>query len=93
MSLTPANQRERADVIKHVGQYDGAMGSAAAKYIQKIERQCRRSRLQSQRCYVFENTLNCDAVVEGWYYKLDEDVQNSWNELKARFFKLQQPAE
>ena len=79
MSLTPANQRERADVIKRVGQYDGAMGSAAAKYIiQKIERQCRRSRLQSQRCYVFENTLNCDAVEE-WYCKLDEDVQNNWN--------------
>ena len=92
MSLTPANQRERADVIKRVGQYGGAMGTAAAKYIQKIERQCRRSRLQAQRCYVFENTLNCDAV-EDWYYKLDEDVQNSWNELKTRFLKLQQPAE
>ena len=76
MSLFPANQRERADVIKRVGQYDGAMGSAASKHIQKIERQCRRSRLQSQRCYVFKNTLNCDAVEE-WYYKLDEDVQNN----------------
>ena len=90
MSLSPANQRERADVIKRVGQYDGAMGSTAAKHIQRIEQQCRRSRLQSQRCYVFENTLNCDAVEEEWYYRLDEDVQNNWTELKARFFKLQQ---
>ncbi len=92
MSLTPANQRERADVIKREGQYDGAMGSAGSKHIQKIERQCRRSRLQSQRYYVFEDTLNYDAVEE-WYYKLDEDLQNNWNGLKARFFKLQQPAE
>ena len=77
MSLTPANQRERADVIKRVGLYDGSLGTPAAKYIQKIERQCRRSRLQAQRCYVFENTLNCDAV-EDWFYKLDQDVPNSW---------------
>ena len=62
MSLTPANQRERADVIKRVGQYDGALGTAAAKYIQKIERQWRRSRLQAQRCYLFENALHGDAV-------------------------------
>ena len=92
MSLFPAHQRERADVIKRVGMYNGTMGSAAAKNIKKIKRHCQKSRLSIQRCYVFENTLNCDSVEE-WFYRLDEDVQNNWNELKARFLKLQQPAE
>ena len=92
MSLTPANQRERADVIKRAGTYNRDMGSAAAKYINKIERQCRRSRLANQKCYVFENTLNCESI-EDWFYRLDIDIQSNWNELKARFLKLQQPAE
>ena len=92
MSLSLAEQTERADVVKRVNQYNGAKGSAAAKHILKIERQCRRSQLESQRCYVFEKTLNCDSV-EQWFFGLDETVQNDFDELKRRFLRRQQPLE
>jgi len=92
MSLSPAEQTERADVVKRVNQYNGAKGSAAAKRILKIERQCRRSQLESQRCYVFENTLNCDSLGK-WFYGLDETVQNDFDEPKRRLLRRQQPPE
>ena len=90
MSLTPAEQKERLDVIGRVGEYKGAVGSPATKHVKRIERQTRRSRLENQRCYIFENTLNSEAT-EDWFYSLETGVQDEWEALKRRFLERQQP--
>ena len=89
MSLNPADQKERLDVIRRVGDYKGAARSPAAKHVKHIERQTRRSRLENQRCYIFENTLNSESAEE-WFYSLETGVQDDWEALKRRFLERQQ---
>ena len=94
MSLTPAKQMERADsIIKKMDAYIGERGAAAHQYIKEIERQCWWSNLESQRPYVFLNTLENNDIKE-WFWHLDDETRRSdWDGLKAKFLSMQNPAE
>ena len=92
MPLSAANQKERSDIIRRVGLYQGQKGSQATRYVTKIERECTSSDLDDQRCYVLAKTLNTQELEE-WYYGLGEDIRKTnWGELKAQFLDIQQPA-
>ena len=93
MSLSSADQRERANIVSRVGAYTGEKGTTAHQYINEIERQCEGSDLESQRCYVFLKTLENNDIKE-WFWQLDKQTRtNDWDGLKAKFLKMQIPDE
>jgi len=91
MPLSAANQKERSDIIRRVGLYQGQKGSAATRYITKIERECASSNVEDQRCYVLAKTLNTQEL-EQWFFELESDSKEDWDELKDQFLAMQQPA-
>ena len=93
MSLSSADQRERANIVSRVGAYTGEKGTTAHQYINEIERQCEGSALESQRCYVFLKTLENNDIKE-WFWQLDKQTRtNDWDGLKAKFLSMQNPVE
>ena len=49
--------------------------------------------MESQRCYVFLKTLENNDIKE-WFWQLDKQTRtNDWDGLKAKFLKMQMPAE
>ena len=57
MALSAANQREREQILKRIGKYDGTLGDKAAEYLDEIERECESSNLPAQKCFVLAKTL------------------------------------
>ena len=83
MSLSPADQRERADIIRRVGAYTARMGTTAHQYIKNIETQCQASNLESQRCYIFLNTVENNDIEE-WFWDLDKEIiRNNWEVVEG----------
>ena len=48
--------------------------------------------MESERCYVFQNTLACTEI-EDWFFGLEEQTRNDFEELKTRFLKMQRPTQ
>ena len=92
VGLTAAAQNERMEIVRRIDKYTGRKGISASRYIDKINRQCRASGLESERCYVFQNTLAC-IDIEDWFWGLDEQTRCNFEELKRRFLKMQKPTE